>query len=96
MDLWWPVVPGLALVVAGLVIQFGTFFRRPRPVAIMFTGIRIRLIGYGALFLGIGVDRLISTAVSGLQVGNVLFGLVMIGFAGLWFYAASDRIFRRG
>jgi hypothetical protein len=38
---------------------------------------------------------MISAAVTGFPFGTLIVGIVMIGSAGLWFYAASDRIFRR-
>ena len=76
-------------------IQFGTFFRRPRSIVLVLIGIRLRLIGYGVLFLGIGIDSLLTGLFGGLQVGMLVVGLVMMGFGGLWFYAASDRIFRQ-
>ena len=88
-------VPGAVLIAAGLVIQFGAYFRRPIPGRLLLTAVRLRLIGIGVLFLGIGLDFVISALFSGFQVGLLVLGLVMISFAGLWFYAASDRIFRR-
>lgn len=80
---------------AGLVIQFGTYLRRPRSFDLVLTGIRLRLVGTGVLFLGIGLDFVTSTLLGGFNIGSIVFGLVLIGLAGTWFYAASDQIFRR-
>lgn len=91
----WSVIPEIALVAAGFVIQFGTYLRRPRSFDLVLTGIRLRFVGIGVLFLGIGLDSVISALVSGFQMGLLVLGLVMIAFAGTWFYAASDQIFRR-
>jgi hypothetical protein len=95
MELWWPIVPGLALFVAGILIQFGSYFRRPIPVRLLLAAVRLRFIGIGVLFLGIGVDSAISALFGGLEIARLALGLVMFVFAGLRFYAASDRIFRR-
>jgi hypothetical protein len=92
---WWPVAPGLTLIAVGWLIQFGTYVRRPRSFQLIRTGIRLRFIGSGVFFLGIGVNAMISALFDGLQVGGLVLGLVVIGFAALWFYAASDRIFRQ-
>ena len=91
----WTVLPGLALIVAGFVIQFGSYFRRPRSFGLVFRGIQLRFVGIGVLFLGVGLNFIISAWSNGPDVGALVIGLVMIGFAGLWFYAASDRIFRQ-
>ena len=91
----WSFVPGIALIAAGFVIQFGTYLRRPRSFDLVLTGIRLRFVGFGMLFLGIGLDSVISAVLSGFEIGLLVLGLVMIGFAGTWFYAASDQIFRR-
>lgn len=88
-------VPGLALIAAGFVIQFGSYFRRPRSFGLVFRGIQLRFVGIGVLFLGLGLDLVISALFGGLEISRLVMGLVLIGFAGLWFYAASDRIFRR-
>jgi hypothetical protein len=79
----WSVVPGLALIAAGLVIQFGTYRRQPRSFGLAFRGIQLRFVGIGVLFLGIGLDLVISALFSGFQIGRILLGLVMIGFASL-------------
>jgi hypothetical protein len=52
-------------------------------------------VGFGALFLGIGLDWVIRALVGGFQIGSLVFGLVMIVLGGTWFYAASDQSFRR-
>ena len=91
----WSIVPGIALIAAGFVIQFGTYLRRPRSFDLVLAGVRFRFFGFGVLFLGIGLDTVISALVSGFQIGLFVLGLVMIGLAGTWFYAASDQIFRR-
>jgi hypothetical protein len=91
----WSFVPGTALVAASLVIQLGAHFRRPIPGRLLLTAVRLRFIGIGVLFLGIGLDSVISAVLTHFQVERLLLGLVMFVFAGLWFYAASDRIFRQ-
>jgi hypothetical protein len=57
--------------------------------------VRLRFVGFGVIFLGIGLDSAITAVFSRFQFGSIVLGLVMIGLAGLWFYAASDWIFRQ-
>jgi hypothetical protein len=91
---WWA-APGIALVAAGIVLQVGGYLRRPISTELLLTAVRLRFIGIGVLFLGIGLGSVISALFGGFEVGTLVLGLVMFGFAGLWFYAASDRIFRQ-
>lgn len=88
-------VPGLALIAAGFVIQFGSYCRRPKSFGLVFRGIQLRFVGIGVLFLGLGLDFVISALFGALEISLLVVGFVVIGFAGLWFYAASDRIFRQ-
>jgi hypothetical protein len=91
----WSLVPGFALIAVGYAIQFGTYLRRPRSFELVRTGVRLRLVGFGALFLGIGLDWVIRALVGGFQIGSLVFGLVMIVLGGTWVYAGSDQSFRR-
>ena len=63
----WSLVPGFALIAVGYPIQFGTYLRRPRPFERVLTGVRIRLVGFGALFVGIGLDLMIRALVGGFR-----------------------------
>lgn len=92
----WFLAPGLALIVAGLAIQFGRLVTGQwKSVELVLLGVRLRYLGYGALFLGVGARFLIAELPTGLDIGELVIGLVFLVFASLWFYGASDRIFRR-
>ena len=57
--------------------------------------VRLRFVGFSVISLGIGLDSAITAVFSRFQFGSIVLGLVMIGLARLWFYAASDWIFRQ-
>ena len=90
----WSIVPGIALIAASFVIQFGSYLRRSRRFGWVLLAIRLRFIGFGAFLLGVGANLVISALLTGLVVSSLLAGLFVIALAGTWFYAASDRIFR--
>jgi hypothetical protein len=95
MEHEWMLVPGIALIGASLVIQFGSYFRRPIPARRLLNAVRLRFLGFGVLLLGIGLDFVLSALFGGHEISLLVVGLVLVGFAGLWFYAASDRIFQQ-
>ena len=90
----WAIIPGVVLVAASYAIQFGSVLRRPRPFGWVRTAIRLRFTGFGMLFLGPGLHLVLSSLLSGLEMGSLAAGLVVVSMAGTWFYAASDPIFR--
>ncbi|MDQ2934417.1 MAG: hypothetical protein M3R49_05450 [Chloroflexota bacterium] len=89
---WWTLVPGIALVAVSYFVTFIGLARRSRSLSL--AGARMRYLGIGLLFLLLGTGDVIASLVDGLQVGTLVLGIVMVGFGALWFYAASDQIFR--
>jgi hypothetical protein len=89
----WALIPGIVLVAAGFLLQFGSWLRRPRDVALVFMGVRLRFIGFGALLLALGIDLGITALLGGPDPGMLAISLFILALAGTWFYAATDRIF---
>jgi hypothetical protein len=89
----WLLMPGVGLIVAGFVIQFGSYVQRPRAMNLALLGVRLRFIGIGTLILGLAIDLIISGLVGGLSVASLAIGIFLLAMAGTWFYAATDRIF---
>jgi hypothetical protein len=89
----WVLIPGIVLVAAGYVLQFGSYLRRPRDMALVLTSVRLRYIGFGVLFLALGIDLGIIALLGGPDPGLLAVSLFFLAMGGTWFYAATDRIF---
>jgi hypothetical protein len=59
-------------------------------------GARLRFVSLGLLFMLLGISFAISSVADGVEIGNLVLGVVLSVMGVLWFYAASDRMFRQG
>jgi hypothetical protein len=57
-------------------------------------GVRFRFIGIGLVSVGLGARIFLSAFANGLNVALLVLGGLVAGFGGLYFIAASDRIFK--
>ncbi len=89
----WVLIPGAVLVITGFLLEFGSWLRRPRDLALVGMGVRLRFIGFGLLFLGLGIDLGIIALLGGPDPVGIALSVFVLAMAGTWFYAATDRIF---
>lgn len=89
----WTLTPGIGLIAAGFLLQFGSLLRRPRDLALVRTGVRLRFIGFGLLWVGLGANAAIVGLLDGPDPLMLILAFFMLAMAGTWFYAATDRIF---
>ncbi len=89
---WWTILPGAALLAFSYVVYFIGLARGSK--SFVLAGIRMRYLGIGLLFVLLGTGNVISTLIDGGQVGTLVVGVILVAFGALWFYAASDQIFR--
>jgi hypothetical protein len=90
----WVLAPGAALLAASFLLTFVGVLRRSRSW--MLVGARLRIVSYGLLFVLLGISFAISGVADGMEIGNLVAGVVLSLIGALWFYAASDRMFRQG
>jgi hypothetical protein len=90
----WMLAPGAALLAASFLLTFVGVLRR--STSWMLVGARLRFVSYGLLFVLLGISFAISGVADGAEIGNLVLGVVLSVMGVLWFYAASDRMFRNG
>jgi hypothetical protein len=81
----WIVLPGALAFVGGVVMTHVGAHRGSTSMAL--TGIRLRFLGIAMLLFLMGGWILVSGLGIGLDLSQVVIGLVLIGFGGLWLYA---------
>ena len=97
MESWWWIAPGSAVFVVGVALMLLnlvlTIVGR-RQLRLALTGVRLRFIGIGLVSVGLGARLILSAFADGLNVALLVLGGLVAGFGGLYFIAASDRIFK--
>jgi len=93
LDWWWLAAPGLILTVASFALTLHGALSRSN--ARYLAGLRLRKIGFGLVFLGVGLSLVFQAVLAGGSSGMFVIGLVSVGFASLQFYAATDPMFRK-
>jgi hypothetical protein len=98
VDLWW-IAPGVALVAFSFVLRFLhiglVIAHRPNKPLVLFS-LRLRQIGFGLTFLGVGAGIVVRALMNWPDVGSLVVGALIAGIAGLYFISASDPAFRTG
>jgi hypothetical protein len=99
VQFWW-IAPGLALVVASFAITLLRMIvlvptRRPQAHLALLS-LRLRQIGLGLFFFGLGASLFLPALFSGPDVGQLISGALIAGVGGLYFISASDQMFKTG
>jgi len=95
----WAFLPGAVLVGASVVLTLAAtgsaIVKRP-TMMLTLAATRLRFLGMGLLLLIPGVTGMLSGLWRAFDVGLIALGAFMAVMGGVYFYAATDPIFKKG
>ena len=97
MESWWWIAPGSLVFLVGVALMLFNLvltIAGRRQLRLTFLGVRLRFIGIGLVSVGLGARFILEALSGGPNVGLLVLGGLVAGFGGLYFVAASDRIFK--
>jgi hypothetical protein len=97
MESWWWIAPGGVVFfvgVASMLFNLVLTIAGRRQLRLAFLGVRLRFIGIGLVSVGLGARFILEALSDGPNIGLLVLGGLVAGFGGLYFVAASDRIFK--
>lgn len=99
MESWWWIAPGGVVIgvgVAVLLVNLVLTIVGRRQLRLALVGVRLRFIGIGLVSVGLGARFILEALLDGPNVGLLALGALVALFGGLYFIAATDRIFKLG